>query len=429
VRLLFLLKARKAYYKDKSGRVFRWDAGRKRYIYVRKGRHAHIKPEEIKRRERIKKENIHDRLRYERRIRSKFVGRVADGPAYEAIDQPYEKIQIGRAHSTQLPKYQYVSKDLRGTLKDHQEDFINLAMQKFDEGQKGVMCGDGTGSGKSMQELALAETFMEHDPSARVIIVTESDRIISESLAKDGKTLGIGMTLVKKETDEVKDSGIYVTRYSDLAALKDKLAWSDLVIFDESHNMKNKMSSKTKAGIDLIGSSKHSAVFTATPIDRPMHIEYLCKMYGLDFSKVMKFVGFQRLQYGWNTNQSAVVIAERLDSIFQTLSEKGLFVRREVPLEGLDVTMKTVKMSASHKYWYESTVDKLREEVEKASDKDRGLTKARWLMRARAVLEEAKIKEALTSIDDAIKKGRQVVLFATRVNETTLSRVEAPSLR
>ncbi len=344
-----------------------------------------------------------------------------------AADQPYKEkdhIIVGRASSTQLPSNEYVPEDIGRTLKQHQRDFVNLGIQKFLEGKHGVSCFDGTGAGKTMEEIAMAETYRTQAPGATVFIVTESTRIVSNAFLKDGATLKVGMNFVTKG-DEIKGPGIYVMRYMDLVAMKDKFPQCNLAIFDEAHNLKNpRISAKAKLGLKLMGSARNTACFTATPIDKPSHMQYICDSYNLDHKKVMKFLGYAKVNVAghkiWGTNSSATEVAERLDAVFRTFTEQGLMVKREVPMDGMDLSFQTADMAPDMMTRYEKAIGDMKTDIDSAEPKAKGLTKAIWLMRIRGMLEEAKIPHAINAVDEALKKGRQVVMFATRVNDTLI---------
>ena len=374
-----------------------------------------------------KEETLNERFNYERRER-KPPRRDRNRDDTKGVLQPYEndRIKLGRAHISQRPDLDYLSEDIRGTLRPHQQDFVNLAMQKYEEGEKTISNFDGTGAGKTFQEVALAETYMEHHPDAKVLITTENTRIIATAFAGDAKVLGVPIKPITS-ADEIDGPGIYITKYSRLGDLEEAFDDIDLSIFDEAHNLKNaSISRKAQRGIGLIDRSKNVALFTATPIDKAAHLEYLCAAYNLDFKAVMKEFGYKRVGNMWATNHSAIETAERIDSFFEHYAQKGTLVKREVPLEGLEFEIKTIPLSDTSRSKYEKATSRMEQQLAMADVRERGLLKARWLMRIRAVLEEAKIDSAIDAAKAAVAAGRRPVIFATRVNEGLIERRDTP---
>ncbi len=181
-----------------------------------------------------------------------------------------------------------------------------------------------------------------------------------------------------------------------------------------------RISIKAKAGIELIEKSEHTALFTATPADKASHMEYFCAANNLDFTGIMHYLGFKRGPMGWATNLPAEEIAYNIDSVFRHYTKNGLVTKREVPLKGLTMSMKTVPLNEQQQSKYDSLVEQMIAAVESSPPRGRGLLKARWLMRTRSFLEESKIEHAANAIGEAVKNKRQVVLFATRVNDTMI---------
>jgi hypothetical protein len=360
--------------------------------------------------------------------------RDSGGPTYKLSAQPYKKdgILISRGDITKLPDANFIPEDLRGSLKNHQADFINLSMQRFEDGEHGMANFDATGTGKTREQLGLAETYMEHHPGETVLICTENTRIIKGSFAKDGAAMKVGMKLVKT-ADDITGPGIHICRYRDLPKLHKKFGSMGLTLFDESHNMKNStMSRKARLGLTLAQQSKHCAVFSATPIDKAVHMKYVCSVFNLNYQKTMKFLGYKRERvgkvYAWGRSVDAIEAAGRLDSIFKAFTERGNLVKREVPMDGLGLQLDEVKMDDMYQSRYDAATEKMKKELEFADPNERGLTKARWLMRIRALLEEAKLDHTTDLIKKAVKGGRQVVIFAERVNDSMIKDLESGHL-
>lgn len=340
-------------------------------------------------------------------------------------EQPYKNdkiapVIIARASITQQAKNNYISEDLMETMRPHQIDGVNLMMEKFFEGEKSGINVDSTGGGKTTSALGIAATYLDHNPKAKILIVTENDRIIASSFGKDAKRMKIGIKPVKK-IGEISEPGIYITSYKDLHNLEGDFENITFGVFDEIHNLRNsEISRKARLGIRLMKSCKNTAMFSATPVDKAAHMMYLCQAFDLSFKKTMKFLGFKKIQGQWSTNLSYKEIAERYDSIFREFTKKGLMVKREVPLDGLNMHTETVKLSPDYQSRYDALLEKMNKQLQVAEGKGKGLLKAQFLMKLRALLEESKIDHSMEVLQKAIKDGKQVVLFADRVNDAVI---------
>jgi len=344
--------------------------------------------------------------------------------------QPYAEygIWVARDKFTQQAKADYLSDNIRKSLRQHQIDFINLAIEKFGSGEKGIMNMDGTGAGKTRQELGLAVTYREkHGKPA--LIVTENERIYNNSFKNDAKSMGLDVVLLTgKETERDIDSyhqqgKICVALYNRLEKLNDTKLGDKfgLVIFDESHNLKNVEAAKTKEGIELIDKVKNVALFSATPIDKAEHTYYICKAMNLNFMNLMSWLGYslQRVTFRnrsmrvWRTTEKKNSVAKKLGGFFDSVTQSGLSVKREVSLKNLDLSIKNVEMTEADKAKYENLIKVAEAEIKYSNN---GLKKAYWLMKIRRFLEGYKVKAAVDTVKEAISEKKQVVIFATRVN-------------
>lgn len=278
-----------------------------------------------------------------------------------------------------------------------------------------------TGVGKTRSEIGLAATYLAHN-KGKVLIVTENDRIMAGGMAGDAKAMNTKMMPVKKLQDLDQGDGIYVTTYRDLKIIQEKFGDIGLVVFDEAHNMKNTdMSSKAKLGVELMSKAKHNALFTATPIDKPAHLDYICQANRLNFKEVMRDLGYYRSSQGWGTNLDAEQTADRLDAFFSSMTKQGGMVKHEIPLQGLELGMTTVKLTATQQSKYDAAYEKMQNQLAVAEPREKGLLKAKWLMRIRSFLEEAKIDHTVKSIKDQLAEGRQAILFATSINDRAVT--------
>ena len=197
---------------------------------------------------------------------------------------------------------------------------------------------DGTGAGKTFQQLALAETYIENNYNKNtmkpVFIVTQSDRIINNAFLPDAKALKIKCNL-PQNANEVRP-GINIVTYSSLHKFFDTAKDSDLVIFDEAHKMKGTGSRAAELGMRLTREAKHSAMFTATPIDKNEHLLYLANSINLDENKLMTAFGYTPSEgkdgkTSWNlqkkfTSQEIQDNVARVDNLMTALEDEGVVV-------------------------------------------------------------------------------------------------------
>jgi RNA polymerase sigma factor (sigma-70 family) len=308
-----------------------------------------------------------------------------------------KQLLIGREDITQLPTMNYLSKDLQSSLAVHQQDSVNLAMEKFHAGEKGFLIADGTGAGKTRQGLALADSYLKtKDNQKPVIIVTESDNILNTAWVNDAKEMGL-------EINNAKVNGfiagkINITTYSQAEKIKD---FEDLglLIFDESHNLKNDFSNTSKFLMSASNRADHVLNMSATPVEKPEHVHYIAKTMGFDADMVSKFLQPKK--------SSAFDQALNVDSFMEDLTRKGLIVKREVSLSNLDLEIKKVDMPSSAKNLLDGLLSKYKSERGKANE----------LMSLRRVTEEMKVDIAMDHLKKELKEGKQVVLFADRIGD------------
>jgi len=336
-------------------------------------------------------------------------------------------ILLSRAEKSKIPEKNHLSETFTRLLMKHQQDGVNLAIENFEKGQKGFIIADGTGAGKTMSQLSLAQTMIEkakkEGKEGPVLIVTKSDAIINDAFTKDAKFLGVDFTAIKEEPGKWENK-VYICRYMDL----NKLTRSafPLIIFDESHNLQNAGSQQTKAGIGYINSSKNVVFASATPLDKPIHIKYLCRGLGLKVSKVMDDLGFiyKEQTYGDKTFgtwelKSGVTKDEsisRMSAFWDQVTESGNMVKREVSMGNIDFHINKISMEASVIKELSDEFEQMLIECAQLPGRERGAFKIKRLNEMRSKLENKKINATLDMIKNKVKEGKKVVLFATRAN-------------
>lgn len=341
---------------------------------------------------------------------------------YDSERYGKDKILIARAAFTAIPQSHFLSERLAPTLKEHQRDFINLAMEKFGLGERGILNFDGTGAGKTRQELGLAQTFMDQNPTAKVLIVTQSKRIIDDAFIKDGLAMGVRFKPVERSS-ELPSKGISVTSYSSLKGLESSFDDFNLVLFDESHSMKNSDSVRSKLGAKLMaGPTKKIALFTATPVDKAKHFEPLCDTIGLDKAKVYQYLGYEKSGKDYRTNHSIETVMGRIDALMGEITKSGLAVKREVPLNNLETTIQNIEFDEAFRDEYNKAAAHIEEKMRR-NRKYSGTGK----MQKNRLAERAKIKSVIKLAKEDLAQGRQVVIFAGTCNGATFGTLDKKS--
>ena len=342
-------------------------------------------------------------------------------------------IQLVKGNKDFITDTNYMSEDIRSALYSHQVDFVNQSMDAFQERKKKAMLNfDGTGAGKTLQQLALAETYIENNYNTRtlkpVFIVTASDRIINNAFLPDAKKLKIKCNIPQSE-DEVRP-GINVITYSSIHKFAEIAKKSDLVVFDEAHKMKGTGTRSAELGMKLTREAKHAAMFTATPLDKNEHLLYLANSINLDEGKLMSSFGYKYTppkepgqQGAWNTNkkfksQDLMDNIARVNSLSKALEDEGVLVRREKSLSGLKYSK--LKVPLDEKAFKETEMAYLQARDLQIAEGDAPAYAygGKWVQKRRSALENAKIGTALDAIESEIKEGRKVVLFATRASDS-----------
>lgn len=349
------------------------------------------------------------------------------GDANRKLRSGKTKITTSREKKSQKAKTDHVSQSniasIKKILRPHQKEFVNLALEKYKEGEKGFLLSDGTGTGKTLQELSIAK--IKADKGESVLIVTENDRIINDAFKKDADLIDTEIQAIKKERDISKplEGNIHITTYNNLKHLK-HLNFDQLIL-DESHNLKNYTSQKTKNGTTMIKNSKNVLMATATPMDKAKHIGYIAKSLGISHSMLMDDLGYEwgeiarnvfgyKMKYGVTDEE----VLHRIGAFYDQITEKGLMLKREVSVDNVDFDIGDISLSDEQMSKYKKEVNEMYHLIDSAPPRERGIAKATGLMNVRRLLEEFKVPYTVDAIKDEIKAGRKVVVFAARVNES-----------
>lgn len=367
-------------------------------------------------------------------LRRQPVDGRSGGPGDRGADRvapPEERIVTSRRDKTSPADRSKIPARLREHLDDHQQEGVAKAIASLD-GTGGFLLADGTGLGKTREQLAIAQKYLDDGKKVLVIApkaVTKIDwkkNTLSGSWKNDSGVMGIPLNITR---DAILPGVVNVSTYENLGKLKELVDGETVLILDESHALKNRDSARSKHGMDMVEKS-HAVVFsTATPIDKVEHLHYLDragvfggKYYGstyeqLGLEQVDQHVGGGQTVKKWRIRPGvrASEVMRRVSGLFDRLTQDGLMIKRELSLDGVPVEVMPVKLPAEA----HDLMDRIEREIT-GSMPNPGLETALIRMQQRRQQEPFKIPMV---IDDAIKEleaGRQVVIFASRVNESRI---------
>ena len=358
---------------------------------------------------------------------------------------PAERIVIARPEFTKQADESIIPKEIAEHLDPHQRQGVATALKSLLE-RGGFLLADGTGAGKTRQALAVAEHYAKQ--GHRVIIVTKSETIkqnwkkntFGGSYAYDSGKMGIKLTLDRDGLS--KPGSIGITTYENLNQVANRTDSNTVLIFDESHALKND-SQRAKKGLRAIAEAKAVMFMSATPADKAEHIYYLARMGVMEGKSVqqalkdlgMKLVTMDKMVKGnggwskrtvtfWAEDQN-ISEADRnkmFSSLFDRLTAKGAMIKREISMEGTHVQVLKIALppeahdamareltTAARAYHLPANI---------TTDDLNGLRKALVLGNQRRQLEPYKIASAVILAQRELAAGRQVVIFVSRVNES-----------
>ncbi len=207
---------------------------------------------------------------------------------------------------------------------------VNLALQRFDQGGRGFLLADGAGVGKTREILAITKEMSDKTGKPSLIVTLKA--VIDDSIKKDSKALGMDM------------KNIEVGTYDDLRTGKIGKGDYGVVVFDESHNIKNIFSERAAAAKRV--KRDHTVFASATPMDKPEHAVYfMSELTGEDPKAIENELGIQidYLPNKYNPEEPRPVprfiagfdtyIARLIDKRNKIIGDGGM-VRREYPFFG-----------------------------------------------------------------------------------------------
>lgn len=349
-----------------------------------------------------------------------------DGPARSEPARP--RIVTVRPEHTKTGNPDLVPESLRPHLNEAQIQGTSLAIEAMEK-HGGFLLGDGTGIGKTRQQLAVAAHFA--GKGKKVVIISPSEVIkpdwkkgtTSGSFANDAAAMGLTTKLVKGDA-AITPGSIHLTTYNELGKIKDKIDSDTILIYDESHFMKNKASVRSKAGKEAAAKAGSVLYATATPGDKPLHIAHLASagVFGngsstetykkLGMELIDQHVGGGRYQKVWRINPKVgyTEALRRMSGLFDQMTKDGLMIKRELSLDGVQFQTDRVNLTDSQ----QAEIQKVFDDKMKETNKNKAVS----LMAARLHQEPFKIPATVEMIKEELAAGRSPVVFVGRINNT-----------
>lgn len=342
------------------------------------------------------------------------------------------RILTARPELTKPADPELVPEGLRKHLSEHQIEGSAKAIAAMDQ-HGGFLLADSTGVGKTRQLLAVGKTYA--DKGKKVLIVTKSEVIkpnwdkgeVSGSFLHDSGAMGVGISL-NDGTKPLMAGQVSVTTYERIGDLKDQVDGDTVLLLDESHSLKNWQSARAKHGNEMAKKAHAVMYATATPADKPLHLAHLfrAKVFG-NRKQSETFEEMGMVQKTINTPHGTVTkwevnprvgnaeVMRRISGLQDKMTEEGLMLRRELSFDGVDVGMHHIDLPPEA----HEAMDKVASLID-AKGYPPGLRKAAILMHQRRQLEPYKVPATVDAIKKELAEGRDVVVFASRVNESEI---------
>lgn len=193
-----------------------------------------------------------------------------------------------------------------------------------------------------------------------------------------------------------------------------------MVLFDEAHELKNIDSGQSENGLAMMDHSDRVGLFTATPMDKPEHVHYLCNAYGYDYNKVLQYCGYSTDTKGnvKSTNMPLEARMNAIGNIFMNLTHEGKMIKREVSLKNMALKAHMVPMEEEDKRKYNEAQAFFEQKIAEAGGGPGAMNVAgQATLALRRLNESFKIKHIVNEAIGDLKAGRQAVLFLDNVGE------------
>ena len=331
-------------------------------------------------------------------------------------------------------------------LMPHQIEAVDAALSRFASvPDSGFVVAGQPGTGKTVIGVTVMDVIRRKDPNSAIVLVVPNDTVQKNAWDSELKLWGIpsqrlsaSETLIGKTFDP---NQVYWMTYHALGAAHKAMHGSPhlarffglpedkigLIVFDESHKMKNyyQQNVNVATGAHNLGmTAKRRLLLSATPFEHPLHLMYAARLVGFPFEGYARTAGIHRDKEGnW------IAPPEALNALSERLTREGLMIRHlynyplklengrdiqltvEAELKGLGAS-EWVPMYHRARRVLSTVVDEFQNQ---GKTMGANLAKATWSRVARRIKEMIKIEPTVIAADDAVKQGKQVVVFTSYI--------------
>lgn len=332
-----------------------------------------------------------------------------------------------------------VPQSVRGFLRPLQAEDTAMAIKAMTE-HGGFLNASGTGSGKTYSTLATARYWA--DSNHKVLIITPNETInpdyeigkYSGTFHKAGEAMNT-LPILNNGTKTMSPGEVHITTYHRFHGLEDQVDDNTVVMWDESHLLKNQDSNRSQTGDRMNQKAKAVLYATATPADKVIHIAHLfrAKVFGNRAAeKTYRELGltpYDEKNDDGTTRQSwridpdigPIEVYRRLNGLFNQMTKEGLMVKRDLDMTGMSIYMKHID--------FPQRANDILHNIEMEASGGLGIHglpgifKGQLLMDLRRQQEPFKVPYITELVKHELKdKGRQVIIYTSRVNPSDVRR-------
>lgn len=303
----------------------------------------------------------------------------------------------------------------------------------------GALLADGTGFGKTPSIAAISKHFI--DKGHAVLIISPAEVFKFEGERGKERPTGSYATwlpefgiepIVYRGTDTTaafEPGKVYLSAFYPIGDAP--VDGNTIVVFDESHAIKNQQSSaRAKKGKDITQRAKAVLFASATPADKPQSIVYLDRMGITDGrgDQAYRDIGLIKRQdkstkeFNWVVNPKVGIqrVWENIDKLFTKMTAEGRMVRRELSWAGHEVRIDPLevdpKMHDVSKFIEDELTDGL------GMDGVSGRWKATIMGHIRRAEETFKVPTTLKWAKKELDEGRSVLIVMSRINRSDVQK-------
>ncbi len=283
-------------------------------------------------------------------------GKGTDSKQADLSDQPLARPDAVEVDSDIIPRT--VKKNVGAfygdSLDEDQQFGVSLAIDTFlVKHKRGFMLADGTGFGKTRQILGIADLYMRIS-KLPVLVVSESEKILKKNFAADAAAMGIDLSSFQTTTYSKLSETI--SRKDDVDLYTPSKEFSGeygLVIFDEAHNMKNRLTQRAQVGKLISKKARNILYATASPMDKiASGSYYISELMNEPYEKVLAELGFREIvpEKRWDRkegkwkqpnpelerlpNHDWDMTFKKLEEYRRYMTKNGLLIKRFYPFFG-----------------------------------------------------------------------------------------------